>query len=105
MPKVLDLPKHIVDGSLDGLRRADAKPPVRSFDPLRDELDEPRPPPSRDGGSDSLLQLMRREVDDEMRAADAGTSEEAGAAPVVAAPTPPPIARGPVGDLKPAGGY
>src|ERR1019366_5010063 len=30
---------------------------------------------------------------------------EAGAAPVVAAPTPPPIARGPVGDLKPAGGY
>jgi lipoprotein-releasing system permease protein len=105
MPKVLDLPKHIVDGSLDGLRRADAKPPVRSFDPLRDELDEPRPPPSRDAGSDSLLQLMRREVDDEMRAADAGTSEEAGAAPVVAAPTPPPITRGPVGDLKPAGGY
>ena len=33
MPQVLDLPKHIVPGmgSLDGLRRADAKPPVRSF--------------------------------------------------------------------------
>jgi lipoprotein-releasing system permease protein len=105
MPRVLDLPKHIVDGSLDGLRRADAKPPERSFDPLRDELDEPRPPPSRDAGSDSLLQLMRREVDDEMRAADAGIAEEAGAPPAVAAPAPPPIARGPAGDLKPAGGY
>ncbi len=29
MPKVLDLPKHITAGSLDGLRRADAKPPER----------------------------------------------------------------------------
>lgn len=29
MPKVLDLPKHITAGSLDGLRRPDAKPPER----------------------------------------------------------------------------
>jgi lipoprotein-releasing system permease protein len=29
MSKVLDLPKHVVEGSLDGLRRPGAKPPVR----------------------------------------------------------------------------
>ena len=29
MPKVLDLPKHITAGSLDGLRRSGAKPPER----------------------------------------------------------------------------
>jgi lipoprotein-releasing system permease protein len=105
MPKVLDLPKHIVDGSLDGLRRADAKPPERSFDPMRDELDEPRPAPSRDAGTESLLQLMRREVDDEMRATDGGASEEAGAAPVVATAAAPTVPHGPVGDLRPAAGY
>src|SRR5580700_10057124 len=71
MPRVLDLPKHIVDGSIDGLRRADAKPPERFFDPLRDDLDDPHPVAARDGGSDSLLQIMRQTVDDDMRAADA----------------------------------
>jgi lipoprotein-releasing system permease protein len=105
MPKVLDLPKHIVEGSLDGLRRADAKPPERSFDPLRDELDDLRPPPARDGGSDSLLQLMRREVDEEMRAEDGGVAEEAGAPAVVATAAPLPVIRGPEGDLRPSGGY
>jgi lipoprotein-releasing system permease protein len=105
MPKVLDLPKHIVDGTLDGLRRADARPPERSFDPLRDEADEPHPIAARDGGSDSLLQIMRQEVDDELRAADAGIPVEA-AAPAVAAPAPPPpVPRGPEADLQPTAGY
>src|SRR6202453_1466413 len=48
MPRVLSLPKDVVAGSLDGLRGPDARPPERSFDPLRDELDEPRPA-ARDG--------------------------------------------------------
>jgi len=72
MPRVLDLPKDIVEGSLAGLRRADAQPPERRLDPLRDELEVPRP--YSDAGADSLLQLMRREVDDEMRRADAGAT-------------------------------
>ncbi|HEY3822886.1 MAG TPA: ABC transporter permease [Polyangiaceae bacterium] len=112
MPKVLDLPKHIVEGSLAGLRREDAKPPDRSFDPLRDELDDFRPPPAPDAGSDSLLQLMRREVDEEMRAADGGAPGEGGAPaavasapPAVAPPPPAPVARGPEADLAPSGGY
>jgi lipoprotein-releasing system permease protein len=103
MPTVLDLPKHIVDGSLDGLRRPDSKPPERSFDPLRDELESPRPAPSRDAGTDSLLQLMQQEVDEEMRRADAGASVEPAPAP---APAPASASQpGLVGDLTPAGGY
>jgi lipoprotein-releasing system permease protein len=105
MPKVLDLPKHIVAGSLDGLRRPDAKPPERSFDPLRDDLDDPHPVAARDGGSDSLLRIMQQTVDDDLRAADAGVLPEA-AAPATAAPPPPPLVpRGPEANLVPAGGY
>ena len=34
LPKVLDLPKHIIEGSLDGMRRPGAKPPDRDPDLL-----------------------------------------------------------------------
>jgi lipoprotein-releasing system permease protein len=40
MPRVLDLPKNIVAGSLAGLRRPGAKPAELDFDPLRRELEE-----------------------------------------------------------------
>src|SRR5882672_1331677 len=73
MPKVLDLPKHIVEGSLAGLRRAGAKPPERPADPLRDRLDKSRETP--DGGTDSLLGLMRREVQEGILRAEAGTGD------------------------------
>jgi lipoprotein-releasing system permease protein len=110
MQKVLDLPKHVVAGSIDGLRRPGAKPPERSFDPMRDELDEPRPAPERDAGaSDSLLQLIKKEVDDEMRKAEAGAPTEPPAPPpVVASATPsaPPASPpAPAGDMVPNGGY
>jgi len=119
MPKVLDLPKHVADGSLEGLRKPDAKPPVRSFDPLRDELDEPRRAPARDGGTESLLKLMQKEVDQEMARADAGAgsdSLEAGAAALASASpapssAPPAASTAPsappsmVGDIRPSGGY
>src|ERR1700722_11497838 len=119
MPSVLDLPKHIVEGSLDGIRRADSKPPARSFDPLRDELDDPRPAPRADAGSESLFQLMQKEVDEEMRKADAGAAEEASAPvappaplPVASAPAPPPpqatappARPAPLREPMPTGGY
>jgi len=34
MPKVLDLPRHIVEGNLDGLRQAGAKAPERRVEPF-----------------------------------------------------------------------
>jgi lipoprotein-releasing system permease protein len=122
MPSVLDLPKHVVEGSLDGLRRAGAKPPERAVDPMRKDFDSPRtsfPPPDApdkgatgdkgDGGTESLLALIQREVDEEMRLMDAGAlaraSEPADAGAHAALPAPPPAPTGKVADLTPAGGY
>ena len=67
MPKVLDLPRHVVEGSLLGLRQADAKPPERVREPLRDELDKPRA--LSDAGPDSLLRRIEQEVEAELHAA------------------------------------
>jgi lipoprotein-releasing system permease protein len=111
MPQVLDLPKHVVSGSLAGLRRPDAKPPDPDFDPMRRELDAPRAS-AGDAGPGSLLRLIQREVDEEAQAQhDAGASAaesppqtthlaEGRHAPTVAART-----AGPIGDVTPSGGY
>jgi lipoprotein-releasing system permease protein len=121
MPKVLDLPKHVVEGTLEGLRRPGAKPPVRQFDPLRDELERPERPGSShkgDAGSDSLLTLMQREVDRDMAQADGGEqraqppstpapARSGGAVdePLIETRPPPRSGKVPVGDVTPAGGY
>jgi lipoprotein-releasing system permease protein len=108
MPKVLDLPKHIVEGSLAGLRRAGAKPPERPADPLRDRLDRSRE--TSDAGIDPLLGLMRREVEEEMRWTDAA----AAGPPSIAAEEPAnrtvddkpaPGSSKVAGDVTPDGGY
>jgi lipoprotein-releasing system permease protein len=117
MPKVLDLPEHVVQGSLAGLRRPGAQPPERPADslrdPLRDVLDRSGPNDriDRDAGTESLIQLMRREVDAEMARADAGADLAASAAPAMKAPDPPaprvePPARPSIaGEVTPTGGY
>ncbi len=108
MPKVLDLPRYVVEGSLAGLRRPGAAPPERPADalrdPLRDAIDQAPPRPrdaDADAGGDSLLQLMRREVEADMERAEAGAP--AASAPAAAAPAPP--RGGPQGDVTPTGGY
>jgi lipoprotein-releasing system permease protein len=122
MPSVLDLPKHIVEGSLDGLRRPGAKPPERAVDPMRKDYDSPHtsfspPEPTdkgatgdkADGGTESLLAIIQREVDEEMRLMDAGAlahaSETPDAGAHAALPAPAPAPTGKVADLTPAGGY
>lgn len=102
MPKVLDLPRHIVEGNLDGLRKPGAKPPERRVDPF-----DPFPPTSpsgardaRDGGAGrSVLGDLRAAGADPDRIADAGAPDDA-AAPT-AAPTAPTV----VGAVTPDGGY
>ena len=120
MPRVLDLPKHVIRGSLAGLRSPGAKPPDRPYDALRDQLDRRGFGDDGDGGTVSLLQAMQREVDEGMHARDAG--EPAGTAQVgdQSAPTaahrtrpPPSEGREPtrpgppavVGAVTPEGGY
>jgi lipoprotein-releasing system permease protein len=58
MPKVLDLPRHITEGSLEGMRKPGAKPP----EPPRDTFPDMRD--SRDAGtSGSIDDLTPRSLD------------------------------------------
>jgi lipoprotein-releasing system permease protein len=99
MPKVLDLPTHIVKGSIDGLRRAGAKPPERTSDPSRETLFHPSATDADAGAgaNTSFLEAIRREIekDDRAAAADAGTPE-------IAEPLP---SGAPAGDVTPQGGF
>jgi lipoprotein-releasing system permease protein len=117
MPKVLDLPKHITEGSLQGLRKAGAKPPERKADAFRWDL-----PPARAGdagaasdASTPLLDAIRRQIEEDDRKVEAGLREsdalDAGSAPGQA-PEPPaaPTATAtaiepPFGSVTPDGGY
>jgi lipoprotein-releasing system permease protein len=105
MPSVLDLPKHVVEGSLAGLRRADARPPERAGDLLRDEIDRFEiDSPSQDAGNDSLLARIRQEVDEEVRQADAGAPR--GPTPKRAGPPDPSLPRTmEARSITPSGGY
>jgi lipoprotein-releasing system permease protein len=121
MPTVLDLPKHVVEGSLDGLRRPGAKPPERAigtpgrdYDSPHTSLSTPDRPGASDGGdksdagTDSLLAMIQHEVEEEMRLMDAGARPDAGGeahAAAPPAPPAPPAVTGKVADLTPAGGY
>ncbi len=110
MPKVLDLPKHITDGSLTGLRKAGAKPPERPKgpDPYRPSMPSSAKP---DAGaqSGSILDVIERQIrEDDMRAAMDG-----GALPANI-PEGPPVPRivdtkdagfMAAGDVTPDGGY
>ena len=110
MPRVLDLPKHVVEGSLGGLRRAGARPPLRAGDSLRDPLrDEVDATPPGANKNEAFLHYLQREVDEEMRHSDAGASTarppapSAAPAPTMGALVPPRSAF--VGDVTPANGY
>lgn len=81
MPKVLDLPHHIVAGSLDGMRKAGAKPP----EPPRDSFSSPSPSPTTgsldsapDGGKLSLLDAIEKQIADD-KAKEAALDGGAGA--------------------------
>ena len=76
MPKVLDLPRHIVEGSLEGMRKPGAKPP----EPPR-EIFAPAPSPSTgtydspDGGKLSAFAAIEKRIAEDRAndvAADAG---------------------------------
>ncbi len=109
MPKVLDLPTHITEGSLVGLRRAGAKPPERMYDafrPDRDPTDALGPfddaDAGADGGRDSLMDAIARAVQEDAKDAGARPRGTDDVDPSAALAVP----RGaPRGDVTPDGGF
>jgi lipoprotein-releasing system permease protein len=80
MPKVLDLPRHIVEGSLDGMRKPGAKPPENPHDPFTpaQETWTPKNEEKVDGGKLSLLEAIEKQIEEDRlkdTLADAGTSD------------------------------
>ncbi|MDF2697205.1 MAG: Lipoprotein releasing system transrane protein LolC, partial [Labilithrix sp.] len=82
MPKVLDLPRHIVEGSLDGMRKAGAKPPEAP----RDSFSIGSAPPktgaleTNDAGTGamSVLEAIEKQIAEDKakdQLADAGTTD------------------------------
>lgn len=83
MPKVLDLPRHIVDGSLDGMRKPGAKPPEGPRDASSSGSGASAPPgtdpdASADAGPLGLLEAIERQIAEDKAndaLADAGTAD------------------------------
>lgn len=109
MPKVLDLPRHIVEGSLDGLRREGVVPPAppSQNDALPTKLgpasvttdDEPV-----GGGDKPFLQTIKEQI--EKDEAEAALAAQAAPEKPVEAPSFVPSAQAhPAGEITPEGGY
>ena len=68
MPKVLDLPRHIIQGSLEGMRKPGAKPPEAprdSFSPPSNTTGLLEPMPDADAGSLPFLRSVGKRVEED----------------------------------------
>lgn len=81
MPQVLDLPRHIVEGSLDGMRKSGAKPPEAPRTGFNAGSGRTAPAPSSAEGEGTKLSLLdaidKQIAEDKAKdtAADAGTTD------------------------------
>jgi len=101
--KVLDLPRHIVEGSLQGLRARNAKPPERrrrGLDTQLNELALDKASPPKEPKKSVLDQIEALMGEASASAPDAAAS----AAPPLNAP-PEPTSDLPEGSVVPEGGY
>lgn len=98
MPKVLDLPKHITAGSLEGLRKPGAAPPPERDGDLPTRT-IPAPTPSAEPERKPLLDAVREQIERDEAEADAGANEAP--APIVAEAPAPAEPR----EIEPSGGY
>ena len=76
MPTVLDLPRHIVEGNVEGLRLADSKPPERRRKSL---FDDPTITPPKKGAGDGGRSPLLLEIEKEIALADDAGPGDAGA--------------------------
>jgi lipoprotein-releasing system permease protein len=81
MPKVLDLPLHITKGSLDGMRKAGAKPPETPRDTFSSGgswKTGSNDAPAGDAGTQGLLEAIEKQIAEDKAKdslADAGTTD------------------------------
>jgi lipoprotein-releasing system permease protein len=109
MPSVLDLPRHVVQGNLKGLRREGAKPPERrapKLDYAEPEIPAPKDPQNNKPFLQQLEEVIEQQDKRAAAPSDAGAGEPAlpdddgvDAADEQLAPD------APVGDVVPEGGY
>ena len=102
MPKVLDLPRHIVEGSLEGMRKPGAKPPEAprdSFSPSGSGTTGSRidftDTSSPDGGKLSLLDTIGKQIEDDKAKDKAYGNIDAGTTDLATL-----IATGAAGDIQ-----
>lgn len=104
MPKVLDLPKHITEGSLENWRRPGAKPPKRTrFRPWKKQRKQKG---AKSGGDEPLLKAIQEQIEASER--DGGAAAPSGSAPPAPVPVPTGDARddplpGPASSSEPTG--
>jgi lipoprotein-releasing system permease protein len=78
MPKVLDLPRHITEGSLTGLRKPGAKPPEAPHDPFTPTANRSTGDSDGGTGNTSLLDAIEKQIQEDnanAAAIDAGTTD------------------------------
>jgi lipoprotein-releasing system permease protein len=104
MPKVLDLPRHIVEGSLEGMRKPGAKPPETprdSFNPSGSGTSGSRvdfqdtSPDGPDGGKLSLLETIGKQIEEDKAKEKAYGNIDAGTTDLATL-----IATGAAGDIQ-----
>lgn len=99
MPKVLDLPKHLTEGGIEGLRRPGAKPPQPMPGAYLPGLStKAEDAGAGDASTSTLLDAIRMEIERDERRGDAGVPEEV---PLTAELMP----GAPQGDVTPQGGF
>lgn len=106
LPKVLDLHRHIRKGSLEGMRKPDAKPPENPRDAFSTDPAPPIPDAAPDGGKKlTLLESIEKQIAEDRAAdaADAG-SEVAEETSVASAPVKEGNLLAP-GSVTPTGGF
>lgn len=108
MPTVLDLPRHIIEGNVEGLRLADAKPPERRRKSLFDDPATTAPKKGGDGGRSPLLLEIEKEIAlaDDAGASDAGAPDASASGSADDEPTDDALDGGaPSGAIEPDGGF
>ncbi|MBP9114595.1 MAG: ABC transporter permease, partial [Polyangiaceae bacterium] len=105
MPSVLDLPKHVREGTLEGIRRPESKPAERRIQDYSNPLTAPQPlgsagsanPREQEFKDNALLEEIRKSVERDRQERPIPSQVENGAEPEKG--------EGVVGEVTPKGGF